>query len=424
MPFSPGAVGYRWSVMSFWITAIGLAAIVTAVLLRALLRRGAVEGSATSDIQVYKDQLREVERDLARGVVSEEEAAAVRLEVSRRLLEADRKAQTEPGGGGTAPGGATVAVAALVAVAVLGGAVLLYRGIGAPGYPDLPLERRIALAEEGRLSRPGQAEAEARGLPDVSGGEANAEYLDLVARLREAVAERPDDLQGHVLLAQHEARLGNYTAAHVAQARVIVLKGDGAEAPDYTALGELMVVAARGYVSPEAEAAFRKALELEPRNGTARYYVGLLAVQTGRPDLAFRMWRVLLESSRPGDPWVRPIRAQILELALLAGVDYTLPAPPSGRALPGPTAEQMDMAGEMSPAERMEMIEGMVAGLSERLATEGGPPEEWARLIRAYGVLGRREAAAAIWAEAQDVFPDDINRVTILQAARDAGVAQ
>ena len=70
------------------------------------------------------------------------------------------------------------------------------------------------------------------------------------------------------------------------------------------------------------------------------------------------------------------------------------------------------------------MIEGMVSGLAERLAQDGGPPEDWARLIRAYGVLGQQQAAAAIWAEAQDVFPDDINRVIILQAARDAGVAQ
>jgi cytochrome c-type biogenesis protein CcmH len=84
----------------------------------------------------------------------------------------------------------------------------------------------------------------------------------------------------------------------------------------------------------------------------------------------------------------------------------------------------MEAAEGMSPAERMQMIEGMVSGLSERLATTGGPPEDWARLIRAYGVLGRREQAAAIWAEAQQVFDDEVARLPILRAARDAGVAQ
>ena len=408
--------------MVFWIIAIGLGAIATVTLLATLLRRGGVEGSATSDVQVYKDQLREVERDLARGVVTEEEAAAVRLEVSRRLLEADRAAGEDRAADGGAPRGATFAGAGGVALVVIGGAVALYLGIGAPGYPDLPLDRRIAMAEETRLTRPSQAEAEAS-VPPAPALDAEATYLELVARLRDAVRERPDDVQGHVLLAQHEARLGNFRAAHTAQAQVISIKGAAAEVGDYAALGELLVLAAGGYVSPEAETAFGRALERDPRDGTSRYYAGLVAAQTGRPDVAFRVWRALLEGSPPDAPWVPPIRAQIVGLGQMAGVDYTPPAA-TGDGLPGPTAEQMQAAGEMSPAARMEMIEGMVAGLSERLATEGGPPEEWARLIRAYGVLGRRDAAAAIWAEAQTVFPDDITRVPILQAARDAGVAQ
>ena len=39
-------------------------------------------------MQVHRDQLREVEADLARGVLSEAEAAATRIEMSRRLLAA------------------------------------------------------------------------------------------------------------------------------------------------------------------------------------------------------------------------------------------------------------------------------------------------------------------------------------------------
>jgi hypothetical protein len=38
--------------------------------------------------------------------------------------------------------------------------------------------------------------------------------------------------------------------------------------------------------------------------------------------------------------------------------------------------------------------------------------------------LGQRDRAAAIWAEAQQVFPDPATRIQILQAARDAGVAE
>ena len=58
----------------------------------------------------------------------------------------------------------------------------------------------------------------------------------------------------------------------------------------------------------------------------------------------------------------------------------------------------------MTDDERTEMIRGMVDGLSDRLATEGGPASDWARLIGALGVLGETERAAAIWNEARDVF--------------------
>ncbi len=60
----------------------------------------------------------------------------------------------------------------------------------------------------------------------------------------------------------------------------------------------------------------------------------------------------------------------------------------------------------MTPEDRMDMIRSMVDGLSDRLATDGGPPEDWARLINALGVLGDTEQAAAIWTEAQSVFAD------------------
>ncbi|MEM0949067.1 MAG: c-type cytochrome biogenesis protein CcmI [Pseudomonadota bacterium] len=401
----------------FWLITVLTAALVALTLGLALFRRGLNEGAQASDIAVYRDQLREVERDHAKGVLTKVEADQVRLEVSRRLLDADKAAAetTERG----APRWASFAMGSLLILVLIGGAVGLYSWIGAPGYPDLPLERRIALAEQARISRPDQATAEA-GISNPS-VETGGEFADLIARLRGAVAERPDDLQGHVLLAQNEARLGNFSAAHVAQSRVIEIIGDSATADDFAALADLLILAAGGYVSPEAETALGAALERDPANGTARYYTGLLARQTGRPDVAFRMWRALLESSPPDAPWSPPIRAQIRDVAQLAGVDYIVP---DAGQLRGPSQDDINAAGDMSPAERLAMIEGMVGGLAERLATEGGPPSDWARLIRAYGVLGRREAAAAIWAEAQAVFPDDITRVPILQAARDAGVAQ
>lgn len=420
--------------MAFWIATGTLCVIVLAAALMVLLRRRAPDISvADYDLRIYRDQLKEVDRDVARGVVSQEDAERARNEIKRRILEADKAAQSGAAIH-SAPVLTTAVMAGLATVVIVGGAYLTYARIGAPGYPDLPMTERLRLAEEARDSRPSQATAEASlpaapTRPDLDQG-----YLDLVAQLRETVEQRPDDLRGHILLFQHEANIGDFRAAYAAQERIIAIKGDEATAQDYANLADMMILAAGGYVSPEAETELSKALARDPRNGVARYYSGLMFSQTGRPDIAFRFWSELLAESSAEAPWQDPIRAQISDIALRAGVnDYVPPergaapmAPmiPMAPGLPGPDQDQIDAAGAMTPAERVEMIQGMVAGLAERLATEGGPPEEWARLIRAYGVLGQRDKAAAIWAEAQTVFPDDVTRVPILQAARDAGVAQ
>ncbi|HCT32524.1 MAG TPA: c-type cytochrome biogenesis protein CcmI, partial [Sulfitobacter sp.] len=141
-----------------------------------------------------------------------------------------------------------------------------------------------------RRNRPDQATAEAE-LPAADlPPELSPEYEALLTRLRETVAARPDDVQGHVLLAQNEARVGNYAAAAAAQGKVVRLKGAEASIDDVSGYAELLVMAAGGYVSPEAEAVLRAVLTRDVENGTARYYWGLMLVQTGRPDLAFRMW--------------------------------------------------------------------------------------------------------------------------------------
>ena len=265
-----------------------------------------------------------------------------------------------------------------------------------------------------------EAELPAADLPP----ELSPEYEALLTRLRETVAARPDDVQGHVLLAQNEARVGNYAAAAAAQGKVVRLKGAEASIDDVSGYAELLVMAAGGYVSPEAEAVLRAVLTRDVENGTARYYWGLMLVQTGRPDLAFRMWDGLLRRGPEDAPWIAPILAQITPIATMAGVDYTVPEIGSG-ALRGPSAEDIDAAQDMTPAERMEMIGGMVESLSSRLASQGGPVEDWARLITSLGVLGETARARAIYENAVEVFADDPAAMDDIQRAGErAGVTE
>ncbi len=408
--------------MMFWTITIAMACMVVAVLARAMWRAdaGALGAAAEFDLQVYRDQLAEVDRDVARGVVSAEDAERVRTEISRRILAADATADHTVGDG-QVPRQATMAV---VAVALLGGSLGLYHWLGQPGYGDMRLQSRIDFAEEVRQNRAGQQVAMAAFAETQAPEALSPRYANLLEQLRATVARKPDDVQGQRFLARYEGNAGNYKAAIAAQRRVLELLGDQANPEDVGDYGELLVLAAGGYVSPEAEAALREVLQRDREDGRARYYLGLMLVQTGRPDLGFRIWDALLRRGPQDALWITPIRAQIMEVAALAGVDYSLPAIGPGPQR-GPSAEDIEAAGEMTAEERLEMIGGMVAGLSDRLAREGGPPRDWARLITSLGVLGERDRARAIYDNAVEVFGADAGALDIIRrAGSQAGVAE
>jgi cytochrome c-type biogenesis protein CcmH len=411
--------------MTFWIAAAGIGLAVTALLLLALLRgRAGDEPTAAYDLRVYRDQLREVDRDLARGVITPADAERLRTEVARRVLEADRALGDGNGPEDTAaPPLPTLVMAGLVAAVMLGG-VWTYFRLGAPGYPDLPIAERLAMSDQLYRTRPPQAAAEAAAAARAPApAPADPTFTALMDKLRSALKDRPDDLEGHRLLARNESGLGNYAAAMAAQRQVIAILGNSVSADDHAMLAEIMILGAGGYVSPEAEAEIKRALQLDPLNGTASYYAGLMFAQVGRPDRTFALWAALLERSQPGDPWVAPLRAQLMQVASEAGEDnYVLPGT---EAAPGPDADALAAAAEMTPEERQEMVRGMVARLSERLATQGGSAEEWARLITAYGVLGETDRAGAIWAEAQQRFGGRAADLKVVRAAAlQAGVAE
>lgn len=427
--------------MVFWAITGAATLAVVLILTRQMLKRAPEHASndVTSDMQIYRDQLKELERDVERGTVTKDEAERTRLEISRRLLDADRKAQARIRST-DAPEGATRVTMGIASLALILGAFGLYWTLGSPGAEDLGLKKRIAQADALRAARPTQAQIEAE-RPTWTGAPEGtpADYLKLVDSLREKMKETPDDPRGLDLLVQHETQMGNHVAARKAMDRLIEIKGDDAASDDFARQADVMIMTAGGFVSPEAEEALRVSLIKDPRNPVARYYTGLMFAQNSRPDLAFRLWRGLLEEGPDGAPWITPIRAQIEGLAQMAGESFKLPprapkatAPlpstaPDGQAdgLAGPTAEDIAAADEMSAEDRQEMIKGMVEQLSERLATQGGTPAEWARLITVLGVLGDTDRAAAIWDEAKETFAGTGNAFEIVkQAAIQAGVAK
>ena len=411
--------------IGFWMSAGAMVLMVALVLVQALrqgrddLGRQTQTAPGAEDLLVYRDQLAEVDRDLTRGTLAPAEADRLRTEVQRRMLDADRAHR------GDRPLQAGRSFWPMIAVVVLGlgAAAGLYSRLGAPGYPDVPLSERLALADQAYGARPSQDQAEAAQPPYTQPTDIDPEFAGLMDKLRAAVTSHPDDVLGQTLLAQNETALGNYAAARRAQQALVTLKGTGASAAEQSELASLMVTAAGGVVTPQAEQALIRTLQLDPRDGWARFYSGLMFVQIGRPDRTFDLWEPLLAEGPADAPWLPPIRDMINDVASAAGVDYSAPSP--DQTALGPDAAAMAAAADMTEADRQAMIRTMVDGLEGRLMSEGGSLDEWVRLITSLGVLTEPDRARAAYAQAQVIFAGQPGELAALQAAaQQAGVAE
>ena len=376
--------------MLFPLICVALLLIVLAAVgLPLLLGPSALPSRGQYDRAVYRDQLEEVERDVARGVLSDEEAGAARLEIQRRLLAADT-------GGGrwtAAIAARSPGFAAGVAVFVALGAGGLYWRLGAPSLSDAPF-----------ADRPAAAQAQAPG----DAGAPHTDMKDASEKLRQKLLADPSNAQGWVLYARTVSMLGDWRAAGDAYKRAIDLGVKDGEV--FAGYGEMQVMAADGIVSPAAHAAFGAALEADASNGVARYYLALADAQAGEGKKAIGAWLELAAGVPEDSPMRDEIAHRIADAAKAAGIPApALPAglpaeaPPSG----GPSAEQMAAAAAMSPAERDQMVAGMIDKLAARLKDEPNDLDGWMRLGQAYIVKGDSARAVDAYDHAAALKPGD-----------------
>jgi len=403
--------------MIFWVIIFLICALIWIYFYRTITQE-APDIVPNSDLEVYKDQLVTIDKELSRGIIAIDEAERIKAEISRRIIESGKrkkfafKKETKVSG---------LILSTIFLIILIVGGSFIYQKFGAPGYENISQDQRIKNANELLKARASQGE-----LLQDRGSRRNfntpeGNYGKLVKKLRQKVAERPTDIEGLKLLAGIEAKIGNIDEAVKAQQQFLKLLGDNASDLDFFNYADLLINQVDGIVSPEAEKALRAALKINPQNGGAKYYIGLMLAQNDRPDLALRLWKQLLKTDNLESPWIPLIRDDIERLAVLAGdTKFELP---SIELTPGPTAEDVDNASQMSNEERQEMIRGMVSRLSKRLSTNGGSPNEWARLISALGVLGEIQRANSAWKQAKNIFIESPSALEILNtAAQDIGL--
>lgn len=289
------------------LAAIGLVALgaVTAPLLR---RAKAAPESGEFDRAVYRDQLREIELDQARGLLDASETASARLEIERRLLaSADRSAPAAPPRRRRFVAGAIVVVCALWAAG-------LYLVLGAPEVPDMPFA--------------------ARGVPmdhDVD----RASIEAAAAQLSQRLEAQGGDAETWLLLARTETALQHWAQSAAAYRHAIDLAGDAAGPGIRAAYAETLVLAAQGIVTPDAAATFQAVLERDPANQVARFYLALAASQAGHLRQAIDSWLKLAGELEADSDMRAEIGVRVADAARSLGIDPpSLPAPKAADAKP------------------------------------------------------------------------------------------
>ncbi|MER8751749.1 c-type cytochrome biogenesis protein CcmI [Mesorhizobium sp. M1050] len=359
--------------MLFWVIAaiLTLGASLAVLLPLAASSKGA-SSSSDHDLEVYRDQLSELDRDAARGLIQPGEAAEARAEIARRILRLDNAAAAAKASVGRISVTARlVATAAVLAVPLVSWG--LYSQLGSPDLPSQPLSERLAK------------------------NPADSSVDELVARAEAHLAANPSDGRGWDVLAPVYLRMQRFSDAAAAYRNAIRLDGDSAVRQ--AGLGEAVAGAAGGIVSADAQKAFEAALELDPANSKASFYLAMALAQEGRTKEAATAWRAMLGKLPPESPW----RSAVEQALARSGS----PAVASGGATNGPDAGDIDAASSMSPADREAMISTMVARLDDKLRQNPRDPEGWMRLVRSYVVLGKADLARQALGRAIAVFGAD-----------------
>jgi len=353
--------------MTLWfVFALMTVAAIFAVLWP--LSRGAVPKAGGSEAVVYKDQLAEIDRDVAAGLIGVAEAEAARVEISRRLLAA---ADSERGLPAQSNPGLRRSSAILALVGLPVAAVTFYLALGSPQLGDFPLASRTRAAD------------------------ANQPLENLVAQVEAHLEKNPTDGRGWSVLAPVLARLGRYDEAVRAYRNAISYGGDSADRR--ADLGEALTGAAGGVVTSEAKAEFERAVALNADDAKAGYFVGLAAEQDGRKADAASIWRAMLAKAPSDAPWRPLVQAALLRVG--------------GPAAPALSDNAMAAAKDMSEADRGAMIHSMVDRLASRLKQNGDDVEGWLRLVRAYMVMGDRDRARSAQADARQAVANDAERL-------------
>ncbi|HTM62240.1 MAG TPA: c-type cytochrome biogenesis protein CcmI [Burkholderiales bacterium] len=271
----------------FWLIATVFAAGALAYVLRPLLRRMGAQEVKRSDanVAIYKDQLRELDAELAAGTLTPQDHSRARLELEQRLLEDVPAVEVER----AAAGGRRAALVVGIAVPVL--AVAVYFTTGAPG----------ALSP-----RPHEVEPTAE---QING---------MVARLAAKLRENPDDADGWKLLGRSYMVLGKFPEAVAAYAKAA--EKSPRDAQLLADFADALAMTRGEKLAGEPEQLVLRAIQVDPNNLKALALAGTAAYERQDFAKAAEFWGRMLPLVPADSEDARMIASNVEEAKKLAGI--------------------------------------------------------------------------------------------------------
>lgn len=354
---------------------IGISALLTllvvAWLVRPLLRKQTVAGISSEKLNaaIHRDQLRALEADLARGVITQQDFETTRDELQLRLLDDTESFEARPKNKTTGFWTAkrtSVAVGLSLPVMALG----LYLQLGTPEAIN----------------------------PVAADHTQNEQLTNMVNTLAARLKDNPNDSKGWVMLAKSYKAMERFEEAQQAFEKAgDIVKTDPELLLDHA---DVLGVLADNSLAGRPKQLIEEALRLDPMNPMALMMDGVALYQGGDYKNAVARWEKLLDLLQPGSPDAQQVQANIDDArakgGLSAGVSNALPPVPAGAA-----------AG-MTP----EMINQMVDRLAARLKENPEDLAGWARLARAYKVQNRLDEAIAAYAKTGKLLDTDPDLLT------------
>lgn len=332
----------------FWIVVGCLIAAALLFIVPPLLQRktqAEVERAALN-VSIYKNQLQELEDDLANGDISREYYDTSREEIERRLLE--DTAIAERGAADHNPL-LNKTVAAVTGLAVPTLAVVMYLNLG-----------NLEAMDPQRVAQPAAS---------PHGDETNmaAQIEMMVGRLAQRLQENPQDIEGWVMLGRSMSVLGRYDEAVMAYENAIQFAGEDPNV--LTDYADALAMAGNQSLEGKPMELLLKALRIDPNNQKALWLAGTGLFERGDFAGAIEYWSHLMEQLPPGSEDVEVMRANIQEARTY------LQRQQAGEFGPAPEQQTLpETGGDMQAAAGPAQVSGQVR-LAEELRQKIAPDD-------------------------------------------------